>query len=130
SWHYWEDKSFFSLIHNSGKSKSLLLKSPVNNTWLTSFGKNAGDLAFMPIVKSHEDVISVLGYDNLNTVGMELVVISVDSELLDKNFIKTLKNHGFFLMANAEKLGENFNLFANFDDDMALLDSLNSGWDA
>lgn len=130
SWHYWEDKSFFSLIHNSGKSKSLLLKSPVNNRWLTSFERNAGDLAFMPIVKSHEDVISVLGYDNLNTVGMELVVKSVDSELLDKNFIKILKNHGFFLMANAEKLGENFNLFANFDDDMALLDSLNSGWDA
>ncbi|UUX33367.1 glycerophosphodiester phosphodiesterase family protein [Fundicoccus culcitae] len=129
SWTYWNDKAFFDLLHHSGKAENLLLKSPVQEEWLSNLEKMARGIAYMPIVYQREDVIAVMMRHQVNLVGVEIVA-PINNDFLDSNLSVELKQQQILIMANAEKLGEHFDLFVGLDDDASLFNQINQGWDA
>lgn len=120
SWDYWSDPNYFSLLKESGKEKQVILKSPVKKEHLDHFSKNGTGFYYVPIVKSKADCALVQSYPDIDTIGLELIVTDEESELLDQVWLKELQEKGLLFVANAENLGENFNLFAGNNDDTAM----------
>lgn len=123
SWEYWNDVDFFKILAKSGKREQLVLKSPAEKEYLDNFSKHGTTLSYIPIVKSKEEVDLVLSYKNINTIGLELVITDLQSNLLDPAWLEQNRKKGLFTIANSENLGSEFNLFGGLNDDVALLDS-------
>ena len=125
SWNYWQELAFFDLLRGSGKNEQLLLKSPIQDTFLESL---TPEFMYMPIVTAIADLAFLANYPDIHLVGLELIAKSADSELLEPNRIKQWQEQGLLLLANSEKLGEDFLLFAHLDDDKALFQSYEDSW--
>ncbi|MBM6614988.1 glycerophosphodiester phosphodiesterase family protein [Desemzia sp. RIT804] len=121
SWEYWNDGAFFKMLVESGKQDQLVLKSPVEKEYLDSFSKNGKSLSYIPIVKSKEEADLVLTYQDIHTIGLELVVADLQSDLLDPVWLEENRKNGLLTIVNAENLGSEFNLFGGLNDDGALL---------
>lgn len=120
SWDCWNEKDFFKIIEKSGKQNQLVFKSPVMKEHLDFFSKNGRDLYYIPIVKTREEFDLVMSYNDINTIGVELVTTTLESELLDKKWISMVQSMGLFTVANSENLGSGFKLFAGLNDDTIL----------
>ena len=121
SWKYWEDESFFALLKQSGKEKQVMLKSPVKKEFLDRFSKHGSHLFYMPIIHKAEEWTFVQSYDQIKTIGAELIVEHLTSPFLkDQSWLKESTEKRIIKVANAEKLGKDFNLFGGESDDVAL----------
>lgn len=125
SWNYWQEPAFFDLLRASGKTQQLLLKSPIQDTFLERLTQQ---FMYMPIVTSVADLTVLANYPDIHLVGLELIVKSADSELLETHRIKEWQAQGLLLLANSENLGEDFLLFAHLDDDRSLFQSYDESW--
>lgn len=121
SWEYWNDDAFFECIHASGKKDQLLFKSPVNLNCIHDFKTKGKGLMFVPIVKTREEAESVLSISELTTVGLELIITSLDSQMLDSKWLHYLREQKLMTIVNAENLGQGYNLLANLTDCSAIL---------
>lgn len=126
SWDYWEDDNFFSQVYASGKIAQLVFKSPVQAKVIQAFIKNGRDLNYIPITHSREEANYIFSQQKLNTIGLELIIKNLDSELLDPDWIKEIKESGLFTVINAEHLGKGFNLLGGLTDHTAILN--NNDW--
>lgn len=121
TWEYWEDPEFFRILTDSGKEPQLFLKSPVQPQWLDAFASNGYGFSYVPIVHSREEWQIVLSYQTVRTVGMELIIRDLQSELLTNNlWLEKIKESGRFIVGNAENLGMDFNLFGGITDNTGL----------
>lgn len=120
SWEYWNDREFFKILAESGKQAQLVLKSPVEKKYLDHFSKNGRGFAYIPIAKRREEVELVLSYSSIHTIGLELVVDNLQSELLEPDWLEGNREKRLFTIMNAENLGSEFNLFGGLNDDGAL----------
>lgn len=129
SWKYWEDPHFFDLLSASGKQEQLVLKSPVEEKWLQDFSNNGIGFYYMPIVEKKQEWDQVLAYHKVDTIGLELVTMDLHSSFnTEAKWLEQAKEEGMLFVANAESLGEGFNLFGGESDDTALFDERQ--WDA
>lgn len=128
SWPYWRDERFFDILARSCKAYQLLLKSPVQEELLEQLAACQLDIAYMPIVHSQEDYRLVQAYPEIRTVGAEIIVPDAGSDLLDRHWLQLLRDQGMLIVANAEKLGEEYNLFQSLDDDHSLAKGEGEGW--
>lgn len=128
SWDYWDDKKFFRILEESGKRAQLVLKSPVEPAYLDLFSKNGASYLYIPIVKEKAGFELVQTYKDIQMVGLEIVVSDLNSDLLDSDWVEGLKKEGLFTVANAENLGERFNLFGGLNDDTVLFEEVE--WEA
>lgn len=120
TWNYWGDTVFFQLLEQSGKKEQIVLKSPVKKAYLDLFAQNGAGYAYIPIIKSIPEFELVQTYSAIRTIGVELVVTELESDLLNQEWLSNLKEEGFITVANAENLGEKFRLFGGLSDDVVL----------
>lgn len=122
TWFYWNDPTFFNLLVQSQKMNQLLLKSPVETDLLERLNDVSLSIPYVAIVKSVDDINLVLDYENINYVGVELIVDEVENHLLlapsTLNYIEDL---GLIKIINCEDLGQNHELFGDLNDTNALI---------
>lgn len=126
AWDIWPE-----LLETLGKynmQKQIILKSPVLKENLKFLNQHETKYMFMPIIRSLEEIEIVLNYENINLVGMELIVDSESHELFQDDVIARLHNMNLFVWANALNLGNEIMLFAGLDDDTSLIHNPDQGW--
>lgn len=128
SWGYWKDEKFFQMISASQKSPQIVLKSPVKKEFLTPLNERKCEVAYMPIITSQKEYEEVLNYSDVQMIGVEIVAEQEKADVLQQQWLSELKKEGLLVIANAEKLGAQFNLFSALDDDKALEDGYSEGW--
>lgn len=106
----------------------ILLKSHPEDRFLSQLAEHNKKYMYFPIIKDLQQIVPIINYPGINLVGFELIAESKDSELFDRELNKNLKNQGYFVFANAEKLDEYHNLCAGFDDDKSLIEGFDKGW--
>lgn len=121
SWDYWGEPDFFRILKNSGKADQLVLKSPVRKKYLELLAKNGPEFHYIPILKTRNEFQFVQLYEQIDMIGVEIVTEQLDSELLDPIWLSELKEKKYLIIANAENLGADFNLFGKLTDQEALL---------
>lgn len=129
AWQYFDDPKFFEILQESNKTDQVFLKSPVEEKYLDIIEQKASKIPYMPIIKEKEEFETVLEYENINLIGLEVLAPSKAHELYNKEWLVELNNQGFIVLGNAIYLGPSQPLFSNLTDDSALFDtSVNNAW--
>lgn len=129
SWNYWNDPQFFDVLKASKKQHQIVLKSPVKKEYLDAFSAHGQSFFYVPIVLRKEDWELVQSYRDIQTIGLELVVSDLSSDLLtEREWLDQAQRNNIFVVANAEMLGASFQLFGKENDDSALFGQ--KKWDA
>lgn len=126
SWPWWE--TFLPLLDELDMADQLLLKAPASHPGLGLLADHPVAYPFMPICTTLDQVYAVLECDGLNTVGVELLAHSPDSELLTDEAWEFLRASELLLFVNAENLNSSAPLFVGWDDNASVLDSPDAGW--
>jgi glycerophosphoryl diester phosphodiesterase len=124
-WNFWGD--VFELLHKYDMFDQVILKSPVQETYLDELEKYDVPVMYIPIVKTKAELDQVLERD-INTVGAEIIIESESSDFHNKEYIKELKDKNLLVWLNAIRLNDTTTLTLGYDDDTALLESEDLGW--
>lgn len=110
--------------------KQVIIKTPVTKEYLEFFSSCPEKYMYMPIVYNMEEVNKVLSYSNINTVGMEVIAKTNDSEMFLQENLDYIRSQNLFVWANVITLAGHgrLRLFGDLDDDMALLESRDKSW--
>lgn len=126
SWWYWERLlPYMDRFDVLGRA---VLKSPVERTPLELLAAHPVKYAFAPMVRSHDEVLQVLEYTDINTVGMELLAETTDHEFASPDYVEWLHSRGLFALMNAINLSNRVPLFCGWDDETSVLGDPGSGW--
>lgn len=82
---------------------------------------------YMPIVKNMDEWELVREYD-INLVAAELIFETLESPLIQKEFIDKLHEDGILAWANAITLNDSIILSAGLDDDNSIENSYDENW--
>jgi glycerophosphoryl diester phosphodiesterase len=124
-WDFWED--VFELLHKYDMFDQVILKSPVQDSYLDVLEKYDIPVMYIPIVKTKAELEQVLERD-INTVGAEIIIESENSDFHNKELIQQLKEKNLLVWLNAIRLNDTTTLTLGCDDDTALLESEDKGW--
>lgn len=127
SWFYWE--TLLPYLDNFDIAERLLLKSPANALYLEQLAKHDKKYLFFAICFNADDVERALSFrDTVNLVGVELIVEDNDNELMQAQYLQSLKEKGLYLLVNSLNLGDGMQLWGSYDDDTSVLQSPELGW--
>lgn len=110
--------------------RQAVIKTPVQKEYLDFFQNCPVKYMYMPIAKTMEEVRLVLSYTDINVVGVEAIVKSPDSEMIDKANIQWMRDQQLYVWVNSitlSKLDEHI-LAGGFDDDKALKEGADGAW--
>ncbi|WP_427018735.1 glycerophosphodiester phosphodiesterase family protein [Pseudarthrobacter sp. P1] len=105
-----------------------VLKSPVTEEYLGLLAAHGVKYPYAPMVRSHAEVLQVLGAADVNTVGMELLPDSADHEFAAPDYVRWLHGRGIFALLNAINLSNGVPLFCGWDDETSVLTGPDAGW--
>ncbi|SDQ96344.1 glycerophosphodiester phosphodiesterase family protein [Thermostaphylospora chromogena] len=126
SWWWW--RRLLPALDALGMTGQLLLKCPAEDGWADALRAHPVKYPFMPICRTVAEAERYLGDESLNTVGVELLATTANSPFLRADTIARLHAHGVFVLVNAEVLADGPDLFAGYDDEVAVLRSPEEGW--
>lgn len=111
-----------------------LVKAPLRERQvLEQLNAHEKKYMFMPICYSLSDVKEALAYENINTVGVELIAKNRDSEMFSKEAIRYIHEQGLFCWVNALVITDydpEEALYAGLDDDVSINEGPEKGWGA
>ena len=107
-----------------------IIKTPVKKKYLDYLEECKMKVMYMPIAYNLEEIKTVLAYENINIVGVEMIAKNSEEELFQDCNIQWVKEQGLFCWANAITLGgsQKYDLFGGLDDDMAIKESPKKAW--
>ena len=79
----------------------IILKSPVNESYLSILEQHPVKYPYMPIIKKVDEIDEVLSYQNINLTGMELIAKDEDSAFFQDDIIRSIKEKELFIWLNA-----------------------------
>lgn len=126
SWWYWE--SLLPYLDGYDVLGRAVLKSPVETEPLELLAAHPVKYAFAPMVRSHDDVLRVLEYKDINTVGVELLANDPEHDFASPDYVEWLHSRGLFALMNAINLNDRVPLFCGWDDETSVLGDPGSGW--
>ena len=125
TWFYW--KEVITLLDKMNMNDQILLKSAVDETFLTELEEADTGIMYMPIMYKAEE-LEILKKYNINVAAAELIVPDLDCELIKPEFMEELKKLGIPTWVNAITLNDDSVLSAGYDDNKAIRDGFEESW--
>lgn len=126
TWNDWD--TFLPYLDQFDMADQIILKSPVQQEWLSMLDRHPVKYIYMPIVKNMKEIEVVLNYEHINLVGVELIARDTDSDFFQEKTILQLKEKNWLIWLNAIVLDDQNILYAKFDDDQSILKGPDYGW--
>lgn len=126
SWEYWD--TLLPFLDQYQMKEQILLKSPVNKSYLDLLDSHPVKYAYIPIIKKSAEIEVVKAYRNINLVGMEIIAEDKESPFFQDETIQRIKEKDLLIWINAIKLDDEHVLFAEFDDDASIIKGPEYGW--
>lgn len=126
AWNFLPD--VFDLIDQTGTIEQVILKGPLNEETITALKNSTNKYMFMPKVGTLQELSTVLAMEEINIVGVEIKVETIDSDFFKKSNINKIKDNNLFVWVNALTMDDQKKLFAGFDDNASLIKGEDSGW--
>lgn len=86
--------------------KQAIIKTPVKDEYLEFFQNCPVKYMYMPIVYNMEELRKVLTYDNINIVGVEAIAKTADSEMIDPENLKWIREAGAVHLGQQHQSGQ------------------------
>lgn len=126
AWDFWPE--LLAMLDKYEMMNQVVLKGHVTQETLELFDRHSNKYMFMPIIFKAQEIDTVLSYDHINLVGMELIVDSNTDPLFQNDIIDRLHGLNLFVWANAITLDDNTRLFGGLDDDISIIQGPEQGW--
>ncbi|QGQ48405.1 glycerophosphodiester phosphodiesterase family protein [Metabacillus sediminilitoris] len=126
SWEYWD--TLLPFLDQFNMEDQILLKSPVQKSWLNVLDAHQVKYSFIPIIKNLSDIEEMESYKNINMIGMEIIAEDQESPFFRDETIKTIKDKDLLIWINAIRLDDQNILYAGFDDDASIMKGKEHGW--
>lgn len=111
--------------------KQVVLKAPLREkAALRALAAHPVKYMFMPICYKMADVEETLAYEEINTVGAELIAAKPSDELYSDEAIARIHGKNLFCWVNAITLGDygRDGLYGGLDDDISVIEDPALGW--
>lgn len=111
--------------------KQVVLKAPLREkAALRALAAHPVKYMFMPICYKMADVEETLAYEEINTVGAELIAAKPSDELYSDEAIARIHEKNLFCWVNAITLGDygRDGLYGGLDDDISVIEDPALGW--
>ncbi|MBA9026458.1 glycerophosphodiester phosphodiesterase family protein [Peribacillus huizhouensis] len=126
SWSDWD--TLLPFLDQFDMADQIILKSPVEQSYLAILEQHSVKYSYMPIVKKLDEIDEVLNYQNMNLTGMELIAEDEESAFFQDDIIRSIKERGLFIWLNAIVLNHKDVLYAKYDDDQSIIKGPAYGW--
>ncbi|WP_028389958.1 glycerophosphodiester phosphodiesterase family protein [Bacillus cihuensis] len=126
SWSDWD--TLLPFLDQFDMADQIILKSPVEQSYLAILEQHSVKYSYMPIVKKLDEIDEVLNYQNMNLTGMELIAEDEESAFFQDDTIRSIKERGLFIWLNAIVLNHKDVLYAKYDDDQSIIKGPAYGW--
>lgn len=126
AWEFFPD--IFNVIDQTGTMGQVILKGPLIENTITALKNSPNKYMFMPKIGTLQELSTVLNMKEVNIVGVEIKVETIDNDFFQKNNIDKIKENNLFVWINALTMDDNKKLFAGFDDNTSLIKGADSGW--
>lgn len=110
--------------------RQAIIKTHADDESLSFFSACPRKYMYMPIVSSIEEEEKALRAENINMVGMELIVTDLEDSLISRENIRMLREQGLYVWINTITLGtkEKHVLSAKLDDDASIESNPDDNW--
>lgn len=126
---FWIDIPGISeIIRKTGVEKQVIVKTKVNDKYLSLVKKYASDFMFMPIVSKEDNITDKLTEDGINCIGAEVLFTSEDDKVCSKEYISSMHEKKKILWVNSIVYDYKAVLSAGHTDDVAVTDDPDFGW--
>ncbi|MGM7723526.1 glycerophosphodiester phosphodiesterase family protein [Metabacillus sp. Hm71] len=126
SWEYWD--TLLPFLDQYDMKSQILLKSPVNKSWLNILDAHQEKYPFIPIINHLSEIEEMEVYKNINMIGVEMIAENQKSPFFQDETIQMIKEKGLFIWVNAIRLDDQTILYAEFDDDASIIKGPEYGW--
>ena len=126
AWEYFED--LLNFFDKYDIKKQLIIKSSPEEEYMEIFEKHKVKYMYMPIVRDEKEVEFSKKFKKLNLVGFELIARNNKSPFFDDSYIRKLQKEKYFTWINSIKLNDETNLYAGYDDSLAILEGFEKSW--
>jgi hypothetical protein len=126
SWEYWD--TLLPFLDQFKMEEQIILKSPVQKSYLDLLDTHPVKYAYMPIIKKVSEIDEVEAYANINLIALELIAGSQESTFFKDETFQWIKEKDLLIWVNAIKLDDDHILFAEFDDDVSIMKGPEYGW--
>ena len=126
AWEYFED--LLNFFDKYDIKKQLIIKSSPEEEYMEIFEKHKVKYMYMPIVRDEKEVEFSKKFKKLNLVGFELIARDNKSLFFDDSYIRKLQKEKYFTWVNSIKLNDETNLYAGYDDSLAILEGFEKSW--
>lgn len=127
SWRYWSS-GFLDWLDGFGLERWLILKSPVNDEYVSALRGHGVKYMYMPMIWSMQELESVADDPDINVVGAELIEPHVGVERFTGDDCESLHRRGMYAFVNALGLGNDNHGFQGISDATAVLEGPDAGW--
>lgn len=125
SWFYWEQ--ILKLLDSMNMKNQLLIKSGVEEKFLSELAESGTDFMYMPILRKPSEWELLEKYP-INVAAAELIFTDTDSALVGKDFMDMLREKGIVPWVNAVTLNDEVVLSGHLDDNRAISENFNEAW--
>ncbi|MDV6264180.1 glycerophosphodiester phosphodiesterase family protein [Rhodococcoides yunnanense] len=127
SWWFWD--TLLPYLDRFAIDGRVLLKCPVETTWLDMLAAHPVKYSLAPMARTHEEVLEVLARDDVNTIGIELIADRPDHVFATPDYTEWLHTQGKLVFLSALTMRSRDHLFCGWDDETSILRSPKFGWD-
>lgn len=131
SWWYWDDPQFFEIFKKYNVIDRCFLKNNLAGDgydYLKALNKTNQKIAYLPIAHCQEDYYRVKDLKQIQLIGIEMILLNSNTDLLDDKFIKELQANQQIILMDGEKLGKDKPFFFGREDDYSLFENPDQGW--
>ena len=126
AWEYWD--TLLPFLDSFHMQDQIILKSPVQKSYLDLLDAHPVKYAYMPIIKKVSEMEQVEAYENINLIAMEIIADSQENPFFHDETIQRIKEKDLLIWVNGIKLDDDHILFAEFDDDVSIIKGPEYGW--
>ncbi|MCC8065782.1 MAG: DUF4996 domain-containing protein, partial [Clostridiales bacterium] len=110
--------------------RQAVLKTPVRTEYLELLEDYPDKFMYMPIAYNRSEIEKVLSYQNINTVGVEIIARTNEDELFAPDTIGWLHGLGLYAWINTLSMSDlpKHVCYGDLNDDRALLHSADEVW--
>lgn len=110
--------------------KQAVIKTPVKDEYLEILNDYPVKYMYMPIAYSREEVLHVLSYPNINTVGVEIIARTNQDELYRPETVDWLHSMGLYVWVNTLTMSDQPRhvCYGDLDDNRAVLKDPDEVW--
>lgn len=121
-------KEITDCVRRHNMQEQVIIKTPMKKRYIDECESVAGDLPFMPIIKSRNGFDELFESKRLNLIGAEVCFTSENSPLVSDEFISYLHKNNLKIWGNAIVYNYKDVLSAGHCDDVAVTGDMDYGW--